>query len=142
LGADEVIPEEFETSIEIFSRVLRKYLIPQDEIQAFTNNIRSSDYEMLTTLKKGPHSPLYEHLHIPNKEIVTLSVKQGSNSIVEKSIQESGISKNYGVTVLAIKRNNHYLTEIYPDTVIKQGDLLYLFGNPTKINDLNKIISL
>jgi len=142
MGADEVIPEEFETSIEIFSRVLRKYLIPHNEIQAFINNIRSSDYEMLTTLKKGPHSPLYQHLHIPNKEIITLSVKQGSNSVVEKTIQESGISKNYGVTVLAIKRNNHYLTDIYPDTVIKQGDLLYLFGNPTKINDLYKIISL
>ncbi len=142
IGADEVIPEEFETSIEIFSRVLRKYLIPSDEIQAFINNIRSSDYEMLTTLKKGPHSPLYQHLHIPNKEIVTLSVKQGSNSVVEKSIQESGIGKNYGVTILAIKRNNHYLTDIHPDTVIKQGDMLYLFGNPTKINDLNKVLSL
>jgi len=142
MGADEVIPEEFETSIEIFSRVMRKYLIPHDEIQAFINNIRSSDYEMLTTLKKGPHATLYQDLHIPNKEIVTLSVKQGSNSVVEKTIQESGISKNYGVTVLAIKRNNHYLTEIYPDTVIEQGDLLYLFGNPTKINDLNKLISL
>ncbi len=142
LGADEVIPEEFETSIEIFSRVMRKYLIPHDEIQAFINNIRSSDYEMLTSLKKGPHSPLYQHLHIPNKEIATLSVKQGSNSVVEKTIQDSGISKNYGVTVLAIKRDNHYLTEIYPDTLIKQGDLLYLFGNPTKINELNKIISL
>ncbi len=142
MGADEVIPEEFETSIEIFSRVMRKYLIPHDEIQAFINNIRSSDYEMLTSLKKGPHSPLYQHLHIPNKEIATLSVKRGSNSVVEKTIQHSGISKNYGVTVLAIKRDNHYLTEIYPDTVIKQGDLLYLFGNPTRINELNKIISL
>ncbi|MBK5193435.1 MAG: TrkA C-terminal domain-containing protein, partial [Flavobacteriaceae bacterium] len=79
---------------------------------------------------------------IPNKEIVTLSVKQGSNSVVEKTIQESGISKNYGVTVLAIKRNKHYLTEISPETVIKQGDLLYLFGNPTNINNLNKILSL
>ena len=42
LGADEVIPEEFETSIEIFSRVLRKYLIPHDEIQGFINNIGSN----------------------------------------------------------------------------------------------------
>jgi CPA2 family monovalent cation:H+ antiporter-2 len=142
IGADEVIPEEFETSIEIFSRVLRKYLVPHGEIQAFINSIRSSDYDMLTSLKKGPHTPSYQHLQIPNKEIVTLSVKQGSNSVVEKTIQHSGIGKNYGVTVLAIKRNNHYLTEISPETVIKQGDLLYLFGNPTNINNLNKILSL
>jgi len=31
LGADEVIPEEFETSIEIFTRVMQKYLIPRNE---------------------------------------------------------------------------------------------------------------
>jgi CPA2 family monovalent cation:H+ antiporter-2 len=142
LGADEVIPEEFETSIEIFSRVLRKYLIPHDEIQTFINQIRSSDYEMLTTFKDGPHTPAYQHLHIPNKEIVTLSVQQGNNGIVGKTIEESGIGKNFGVTVLTIKRGPVYLTNIDNNTAIEQGDLLYLFGNPTNINQLNKLISL
>ncbi len=141
LGADDVIPEEFETSIQIFSQVLRKYLIPHDEIQSFINQIRSSDYEMLTTLKEGPHTPAYQHLHIPNKEIVTLSVKSGNNSIVGKTIEESGIGKNFGVTVLTIKRGVNYLTNISNNTVIEQGDLLYLFGNPTNINQLNRIIS-
>lgn len=141
LGADEVIPEEFETSIEIFSRVLRKYLIPHDQIMEFINNVRSSDYEMLTTLKAGPHSPSYQHLNIPNKEIVTLSVQQDANAIVDKTILDSGISKNYGVTILAIKRNNIYITEITHNTVIKRGDLLYLFGAPSNINNLNKVLS-
>ncbi len=141
LGADDVIPEEFETSIEIFSRVLRKYLIPHNEIMEFINNVRSSDYEMLTTLKAGPHTPSYQHLNIPNKEIVTVSVQQGANAVVEKTVMESGISKNYGVTILAIKRNNHYITDITPDSVIKQGDLLYLFGAPSNINHLNKVLS-
>ena len=142
LGADEVIPEEFETSIEIFSRVLRKYLIPFDEIQNFINQVRSSDYEMLTSIKEGPHSPSYKHLNIPNKEIVTLSVQQGTNSVVGKTIEGAGIGRDYGVTVLAIKRDKHYLTEISPDTKIEQGDLLYIFGAPNNINNLNKILSL
>lgn len=97
---------------------------------------------MLTTLKVGPHTPSYQHLNIPNKEIVTLSVKQGANSVVEKTVMESGISKNYGVTILTIKRDSHYITDITPDTIIKQGDLLYLFGAPTNINNLNKELSL
>lgn len=141
LGADEVIPEEFETSIEIFSRVLRKYLIPANEIQHFIDQLRSSDYEMLTTIK-DQHTPHYKHLHIPNKEIVTLKVEQGANSIVEKTIEEGGIGKNYGVTVLAIKRNTQYLTEISPTTKIKKGDLLYLFGHPQNIHELNQVLSV
>jgi CPA2 family monovalent cation:H+ antiporter-2 len=33
LGADIVVPEEFETSIEIFARVLRLYGVPGDVIE-------------------------------------------------------------------------------------------------------------
>ncbi|APG59309.1 cation:proton antiporter [Christiangramia salexigens] len=141
LGADEVIPEEFETSIEIFTRVLKKYLVPFDEIQEFTNQIRSSDYEMLTSLKKKPHSPALQHLNIPNREIVTMKVQRDNRKIVGKSIEDSGIGKNYRVTVLAIQRDRRYLTEISPDTQIVQGDLLYLFGHPNNINHLNKLLS-
>jgi len=141
LGADEVVPEEFETSIEIFTRVLKKYLVPFDEIQEFINQIRSSDYEMLTSMKKSPHSPALQHLNIPNKEIVTLKVQRDYHQIVGKSIQDSGIGKNYHVTLLAIQRDRKYLTEISPDTTIYQGDLLYLFGHPNNINHLNNLLS-
>jgi CPA2 family monovalent cation:H+ antiporter-2 len=141
LGADEVIPEEFETSIEIFNRVLKKYLVPYNEIMDFTASIRSSDYEMLTSVKGRPHKPSLQHLHIPNREIVTLSVQQNNRDIVGKSIQTSGIGKNFRVTVLAIKRDTQYITEILPDTRIKQGDLLYIFGNPVNINRLNEALS-
>ncbi|PRX44085.1 cation:proton antiporter domain-containing protein [Salegentibacter salegens] len=141
LGADEVIPEEFETSIEIFNRVLKKYLVPYNEIMDFTASIRSSDYEMLTSVKGRPHKPSLQHLHIPNREIVTLSVQQNNREIVGKSIQNSGIGKNFRVTVLAIKRDTQYITEILPDTKIKQGDLLYIFGNPININRLNEVLS-
>ncbi len=141
LGANEVVPEEFETSIEIFTRVLKKYLVPFDEIQEFINQIRSSDYEMLTSMKKSPHSPALQHLNIPNKEIVTLKVQRDNHQIVGKTIEESGIGKNYRVTLLAIHRDRMYLTEISPDTIIKQGDLLYLFGHPNNINHLNKLLS-
>ncbi|WP_311196140.1 TrkA C-terminal domain-containing protein [Antarcticibacterium sp. 1MA-6-2] len=79
---------------------------------------------------------------MPNKEIVTLSVQRENNSIVGKTIEKSGIGKNFGVTVLTIKRGVNYITEVQPDTMIKQGDLLYLFGNPSNINKLNQHLSL
>ncbi len=141
LGADEVIPEEFETSIEIFTRVLKKYLVPFNEIQEFINSIRSKDYEMLTRIKEKPHRPSLQHLHIPNKEIVTITVEQNNSKIVGKSIKESGIGKNYRLTILTIRRNTDYITEIGPETVIQQGDLLYIFGHPHNISKLNQDLS-
>jgi CPA2 family monovalent cation:H+ antiporter-2 len=47
LGADEVIPEEFETSIEIFSRVLLRYGVDRHTIENQIERIRRQGYEML-----------------------------------------------------------------------------------------------
>ena len=47
LGADEVIPEEFETSVEIFTRVLTKYLVPRENIEKLVAEIRADGYEII-----------------------------------------------------------------------------------------------
>jgi CPA2 family monovalent cation:H+ antiporter-2 len=41
MGVNQVIPEEFETSIEIFSRVLARYLVPRNEIEGLIAEVRS-----------------------------------------------------------------------------------------------------
>ena len=43
LGANEVIPEEFETSIQIFSRVLREYGIARNVIQRQVRRLEATD---------------------------------------------------------------------------------------------------
>lgn len=58
LGADEVIPEEFETSIEIFSRVLSHYRTPRNIISEFAEMIRKDSYKIL----RQPEAPREEHL--------------------------------------------------------------------------------
>ena len=40
LGADDVVPEEFETSIEIFALVLRTYNMPQEFVMRKAEQIR------------------------------------------------------------------------------------------------------
>jgi CPA2 family monovalent cation:H+ antiporter-2 len=47
LGANEVIPEEFETSVAIFSRVLERFGIPEEQIQEQVAALRSHCYEVL-----------------------------------------------------------------------------------------------
>ncbi|MEX1002417.1 MAG: cation:proton antiporter [Crocinitomicaceae bacterium] len=144
LGADEVIPEEFETSIQIFTRVMKKYLIPSNEIGAFINDIRSRNYEAFrsTSLTATDNGFGTGMLHIPDMEIATLPVRQGKNSIVGKPIRESGIRSNHGVTVLAIKRGDEYIMEVDPEIIVKQDDILYLFGRPDDIIGINKYFVL
>ena len=140
VGADEVIPEEFETSIEIFTRVLKQYMITQSDIENIVTSIRSSDYEMLTSIKPTSKNAMFQQLNIPNKEVATLHVQHGDNDIAGKSIMDSGMGQKYNVTVLAIKRGRKYISEIQPNTKIEIDDLVYIFGTSKDINALNKVI--
>ncbi|MBD3332043.1 potassium transporter KefB, partial [candidate division GN15 bacterium] len=49
-GANEVIPEEFETSIEIFTRVLARYLVPVDQVERFVETVRADGYGMFRAM--------------------------------------------------------------------------------------------
>jgi len=140
MGADEVIPEEFETSIEIFTRVLNRYLVPHDEIVSFINDIRQRNYEMFRSIPGLERDDSKTSLHIPDIEIVSIVAQTGKNMIVGKTIFESGIRSKFGVTILAIKRDRKYITEITPDVEIKQDDVLYIFGRAEGIQKLNKYL--
>lgn len=141
IGADEVIPEEFETSIEIFTRVLKKYLVPESEIDSFAAGIREKNYTLFRSEHFRPRKQA-KGLQVPDMEITTIQVEQGNNAIVGKSVAEAALKENYGIRILAIKRNDDYETRITADTRILQDDILYLFGKPEDILRLNEKLSV
>ena len=132
-GANEVIPEEFETSIEIFYRVLRKYLVPEQNIKQIVSTFRKNHYGML----RGDSAPEQEiqqdTLVIPGLEIATLPVTLGRTRVVGKSVAEVALREKYGITVLAIRRGGRHITNINGSVRIHQDDMLYLLGSPDSI---------
>jgi CPA2 family monovalent cation:H+ antiporter-2 len=132
LGANEVIPEEFETSVEIFTRVLTKYLIPRGEIEGLVAQIRADGYEMFRSLKKEPASFADLKLQLPDVEISMLRVDEGT-SLVGKSLAQIDLRKRYGVTVLAISRESQILPNPHADTQLCANDVLSVLGPPDEI---------
>ena len=132
VGANEVIPEEFETSVEIFTRVLMEYLIPHDQIEQFIAEVRADGYKMFRTLPKDalPVSDL--KVHFPDLEISVLWVDPKS-PFVGKSLAEIALRGTYEVTVLAVRRNEQILTNPHGELRIEFDDEVYLLGNPEKI---------
>src|SRR4030043_539327 len=69
LGADEVVPEEFETSIEIFARVLHRYSFQRNVILDMVEKIRSNSYTALRGVEL-PRRHLFEKYEwLPEIEI-------------------------------------------------------------------------
>jgi monovalent cation:H+ antiporter-2, CPA2 family len=132
LGANEVIPEEFETSIEIFSRVLTRYGTPRNVIEQQIAKIREQGYEMLrsTASPAVPINVTQIGLDGASTETVTLD---DTSPVIGKNLGELDVRGRSGATVIAVIRNGE--TKISPGANYKldSGDTVVLLGSPKKI---------
>lgn len=139
LGADEVIPEEFETSVEIFARVLRRFRVPSDQIERFVGEIRADGYEMLRSLS-GDEKPIPDLTwHLPDTEVRRASVTERS-ALVGRTIAQIGMRTHYGVTILAIRRGEQVVSNPHGEELIRAGDVLVLLGPPDKVSGVIKVL--
>jgi len=130
LGADQVIPEEFETAINLFERVLKKYLLPQKRINLAIEKIRADNYGIF---RKEELEPGYSIIkEIPNIEIIAVKINEES-SLVDKSLSELKFRKVYGVTVVAVKRKNKIIEHPDPEEKLLKNDIAYVLGKPEQI---------
>jgi monovalent cation:H+ antiporter-2, CPA2 family len=138
-GADEVIPEEFETSIEIFSRVLLRYGVDRHTIENQIERIRRQGYEMLRSpsIQRVEMSNLNAALEAATTETVKLNE---TSTAVGKNLGELNLRNATGATLIAVVRGDN--TKIGPGANFKlqENDVLILFGKPEKIERAVKIL--
>jgi CPA2 family monovalent cation:H+ antiporter-2 len=131
LGANEAIPEEFETSIEIFARVLRRYLVPREDIERQIAAIREDGYEMLRQLRPPPIFFPEIQQHLADLEVETFRVAAEAPA-AGRTLAELHLREQVGITVLAIQRDGETLTNPSGGTSIQAGDLMITLGKPTQ----------
>jgi len=134
-GADEVIPDEFGSSLEIFTRVLQKHEISQEQLQKHIDDFRLESFNALRwqsheaieymTLSKDPLETRIETMHI----------FKGS-AIAGKTVVESGLKKTHGLTVLLIKRDSQIIANIEAYTQLQENDALMLMGPSENLKEV------
>lgn len=132
LGADEVIPDELGTSVEIFSRVLKQYYIPDEEIHQLVTEVRADGYKMLRD-QQAPLTNLSEvKLNLSNVEMGTFRLHENS-PLVGMLLSESNLRKKHGMTVLLIRREKAVISNPSPDTRLLANDVLVVVGEKTPL---------
>jgi len=132
LGVNEVIPEEFETSVEILSRVLRNFLVPQDEIERCIAEVRSDGYGMLRSMSRRHSHAVGISGYLSGAEIGTYRLKKGSQ-LEGKSLREGTIRSMSGATVLVIKRGDEVVPNPDPVWELHHDDIVLLLGSPDQL---------
>ncbi|MBT8763766.1 cation:proton antiporter [Desulfohalobiaceae bacterium Ax17] len=140
LGADDVIPEEFETSVEIFTRVLTKYLVPRDEIERLVAEVRADGYEMFRSLSKASASFSDLKLQLHDVNISTFRIPQGS-TLIGKTLAQIELRRRYGVSVVAIRRDSQILSNPGADMQLQSNDVLFVLGSSEQISEAINIFS-
>lgn len=139
LGADEIIPEEYETSVEIFVRLLEKYLVPQESIDKLVNDVRANGYRMLRKLSvdTGIDSGFSIKDGLPGVDIQVVKVGRSSN-FDGKTLADLQFRKKHGVTVLSVRRGSDLIYTPEGNFQLKAKDACILLGKPEDLFNVRK----
>jgi monovalent cation:H+ antiporter-2, CPA2 family len=129
-GADVVIPEEFETSIEIFCRVLKEYRIPNNVIEQQVELIRMEGYSMFRGLSLNTES-LKKFSTYLTATLTESYLVIGDSWINEKTLGKIDVK---GVIVIAVIRKNKPHPNPGADFLVLPGDMLILFGSHMQLS--------
>jgi CPA2 family monovalent cation:H+ antiporter-2 len=140
LGANQVIPEEFETSVEIFARVLQQYHIPRNVISLQVDLIRKEHYGTLRGLRlQGKQLDELNQFLIGTTTDIFLILE--ASPAVGKSLQELDLRSRSGATVIAVVRDGKSFPEVGPDFTLAAGDMVVLLGGHKALDDAGQILS-
>jgi CPA2 family monovalent cation:H+ antiporter-2 len=138
-GANEVIPEEFETSIEIFSRVLQRYGFARNVIESQIQRIREQGYEMLRSTSADPGKLDTVNVALDAASTETIQLTKDS-PVVGKGLGELDFRGASGATIIAVMRDGETKVSPGANYRFEEGDTVVLLGSPEKIERAVRII--
>jgi K+/H+ antiporter YhaU regulatory subunit KhtT len=98
--------------------------------------IRSDELHMVRPLNL-PASKRKAALDIPDVSIVSMSISDDLPHFSGKTLSQLALREKYGLTLLAIRRAEEYLTALDGDTKLEAEDIVYLFGHQSAVSKLN-----
>ncbi len=135
LGANDVIPDELGSSVEIFTKVLHLYQTTGEHVEKIVQDIRTTTYSNLKLIYKHG-ATLYDlKFGMPSLRIESFLVTDKCD-FLDKTLEELQWRANYGITIVAIKRNDSTITSINAKTEIKAKDVLTVTGDNISLSKM------
>lgn len=133
VGATQVVPEELETSLEIFGRVLRELHVPRSTIALEQELIRRQSYQLLRGEPREEEQLALVAELISASTADTLYVPEGWHAI-GRSLGELELRKRTGASVISAARHGQALARPGPELRIEAGDVLVLLGSRAELD--------
>lgn len=132
-GAHDVVPQELEASVEMLVRVLRRFLVPDDQIGRQVQDVR----------RRGGSGRIAPHTagdvmnvsdFVPGIGFAAWRVQPGSASC-GRTLADAGVRRRTGCSVVAVRRAEKNLPAITPETTLAVGDTVVVIGPRERLVD-------
>ncbi len=137
-GADIVVPEEMETTVRLFSNVLKAYMIPDQEIEQHIRELRAEDYEIMRGSIQEAHLMVLQGLDEEGLHTRAVVVREGSFA-AGKTLADLKLRNKYEITVLTVNRGEKNVGNPSGDFKLQPGDRLVMVGLATRFADAAEI---
>lgn len=139
LGAKQVIPEDFETSIEVIAHVLKYCGVPDNIVEAETIAIRSDGYAMFRG-KASSRASIEEIIRILERTTTQTYYLNERSFAVGKTLAEIDLRKRTGCSIIAVVRKGIPTAAPPGDFVLQANDVLVLVGAHPQIDAARKLL--
>ena len=139
-GADQVVAEEFESAIEIFTRVLARYHVPRNVVRAQTRILRGEGYRMLRSpsLAEGVSETLLEALEAGTTDIFLIDKESHA---VGQALSDLDLRRRTGATVIAVVRGEVSHPNPQAGMILEAGDSLVIMGSHQEVDQAFELLS-
>lgn len=128
LGANQVVPEEFETSLELVALTMAAYGATQRDIEQERALIRSESYALLRHDTSPPADHPSLRLLLAASDLVEIALTEQSRA-VNQTLHQLDLRRETGATLIGLMRRGIISGNPDPDTPLLPGDILLLFGD-------------
>ena len=139
-GANLVIPEEFETSIEIAAHILKEMDVPDNIVEGQVAVIRAGGYGMLRG-KPVDRTGAAELMKVLQSTITRTHFVVSDSPPVGKTLAELNLRAATGTTIIAIVRDGDPTANPAASFVIEAEDLLVLVGAHAQLEEAKAYLS-
>jgi CPA2 family monovalent cation:H+ antiporter-2 len=130
-GATVAVAEELEASLEVAAQLLSRLHVAGNTIEALLDLFRRESASLRPV--RAPRAMLHSLPEPLQRMPVSSHRMEAGQWAIGRTVAELNLRALTGVSILAIQRENRYITALSPDEEIESGDVLYLTGDDNDV---------
>ena len=130
-GASVAVAEELEASLEVLAQLLARLHIAGNVIEQLLDVFRRESISMRPV--RAPRAMLDSLPEAIRRMPVSTHRVEGNHWAIGRSIGELNLRADTNATVIAVQRDDRYITVLSPDERLSEGDVLYLVGDESDV---------